>query len=164
MFSFIQSARVFGLFLFFLALSILPIQLKAVESKNKKKKQEAYQLIKTEEKRMVCVYYADSDHGQRTASGEFYDKTRFTAAHRKLPFGTKLKVRNLKTNKVIEVVVNDRGPFGKNRDLEVSRAAAEELDMIEQGVMKVGVAVVGRDLRYKKYIRSGVLDHSQSGS
>ena len=107
---------------------------------------------------MVCVYYADKDHGQRTASGEFYDKARFTAAHKTLPFGTKLKVRNLKTNKVIEVIVNDRVLKSRKHDLVIAYAAAEQLNVVKQGVMKTGVAVVGRDMRYKKYIRSGVLD------
>lgn len=90
-----------------------------------------------------CSYYGDEFHGRRTNSGERFDNKKFTCAHRKLPFGTILKVTNLQKNKVTFVRVNDRGPFVKTRILDVSKAAAKELDLIKYGVCKVKIVVVG---------------------
>jgi len=78
-------------------------------------------------------YYADALHGNKTASGVPYDKDAMTAAHRTLPFGTKVKVTYLKTGKSVEVVVNDRGPHVKGRIIDLSRAAARVLGLIEDG-------------------------------
>jgi rare lipoprotein A len=82
-------------------------------------------------------YYSDKLHGNKTASGEIYDKEALTAAHRTFAFGTKVKVTNLETGKSVVVVVNDRGPRAKNRIIDVSGAAARELGMIETGHIKV---------------------------
>jgi rare lipoprotein A len=79
----------------------------------------------------VADYYADYFHGKRTASGQVHDKTKLTAAHRTLPFGTKLKLVNRRTGKSCVVVVNDRGPFTKNRIIDVSKAAAQELGLFK---------------------------------
>jgi rare lipoprotein A len=68
-------------------------------------------------------YYADKFNGRRTASGTRFNNNDMTCAHRKLPFGTKLKVTGVKTGKVVYVTVTDRGPFHKNRHLDLSRAA-----------------------------------------
>ena len=84
-------------------------------------------------------YYADSLHGNKTASGEPYDKNAMTAAHRSLPFGTKLKVTYLKTGETVEVTVNDRGPHVKSVLIDVSGAAAEKLGMKEDGVGAVKI-------------------------
>ena len=78
-------------------------------------------------------YYADALHGNKTASGVPYDKNAMTAAHRTLPFGTKVKVTYLKTGKSVEVVINDRGPHVKGRIIDLSRAAARVLGLIEDG-------------------------------
>jgi len=78
-------------------------------------------------------YYADSLHGQPTASGDPYDKSGYTAAHPSLPFGTKVSVTYLRTGNTVDVVINDRGPFVDQRIVDVSRAAAEALGMIEDG-------------------------------
>ncbi|MFC2348609.1 MAG: septal ring lytic transglycosylase RlpA family protein [Bacteroides sp.] len=86
-------------------------------------------------------YYADKFHGRSTASGEKYDKTLFTCAHMTLPYGTNLKVTNLDNGKKVVVRVNDRGPFSPNRIIDVSRAAAEALDMIAKGVAKVRIEI-----------------------
>ena len=86
-------------------------------------------------------YYADSLHGNKTASGEPYDKDAMTAAHRSLPFGTKVKVIYLKTGKSVEVVINDRGPHVKNRIIDLSRAAARGIGLIEDGHGKVKLEV-----------------------
>lgn len=87
----------------------------------------------------VASYYADSLHGNKTASGERYDKDKFTAAHPWLPFGTRLLVTNLKNGRTVEVRVNDRGPFIKGRIIDLSRAAAKELKMIRSGITRVTI-------------------------
>jgi rare lipoprotein A len=82
-------------------------------------------------------YYANDFDGRQTASGTVYDKNKLTAAHRELPFGTKIRVRNLNNNRTVVVLVNDRGPFRDDRVLDLSAAAAEELDMINDGVVDI---------------------------
>jgi len=82
-------------------------------------------------------YYSDKLHGNKTASGEIYDKDALTAAHRTFAFGTRVKVTNLETGKSVDVVINDRGPRAKTRIIDVSSAAARELGMIEAGHIKV---------------------------
>ena len=78
-------------------------------------------------------YYADRFHGRRTASGEVYDNTALTAAHRTLPFGTRVRVTNPATGASVVVRINDRGPFTPGRTIDVSRAAAEQLGLIRAG-------------------------------
>lgn len=88
-------------------------------------------------------YYADKYHlSSPTASGELYDKYKFTAAHRTLDFGTILKVTNLTNNRTVTVRVNDRGPYKKGRIIDLSRAAAEQVDLIQAGLAKVKIEVV----------------------
>jgi rare lipoprotein A len=87
-------------------------------------------------------FYADKFDGSYTASGEKYKHSKFTAAHKTLPFGTKILVTNTANNKSVEVVVNDRGPYVENRILDLSRAAAEQLDFVNQGLADVTVKVV----------------------
>jgi hypothetical protein len=90
----------------------------------------------------VTSYYSNAFHGRRTASGEVYDKNALTCAHKTLPFQTNLKVTNPQTGKSIIVRVNDRGPFYRGRDLDLSYAAAQEIGMIAAGVMKLEVVVL----------------------
>ena len=81
--------------------------------------------------------------GRATASGTPYEPRAFTAAHRKLPFGSVLRVKRQDNGQVVYVRVNDRGPYGgRGRILDLSRAAAEQLDMLRAGVVKVRVEVV----------------------
>lgn len=90
-----------------------------------------------------ATYYADSLAGNRTASGEPYDPKVHSAAHRKLPFGTVVRVVRQDTKAATYVRVNDRGPFaGRDRIIDLSRAAAEELEMIRAGVVPVRVEVL----------------------
>lgn len=91
----------------------------------------------------VASWYGEPYHGRRTASGETYDMRQLTAAHPSLPFGTRVRVRNLATGKEVEVRINDRGPFTKSRIIDVSRRAAEALDLIAPGTARVRVTVVG---------------------
>lgn len=95
-------------------------------------------------------FYADKFHGRTTANGEKYDKNKYTAAHRKLPFGTMLKVTNLANGKSVIVRVNDRGPFVKNRIIDLSRRAAQELDFIRQGVAKVKIEIINKNTKDSK--------------
>lgn len=90
----------------------------------------------------LASYYADRFHGRRTASGERYHVRKLTAAHRRLPFGTVVRVTRLKTGASVKVRINDRGPFVKGRIIDLSRAAAEELGMLRAGVAKVEVRVI----------------------
>jgi rare lipoprotein A len=92
--------------------------------------------------RGFASYYADKFHGRKTSSGEVFDMNGFTAAHRTLPFGTKVKVTNLKNGKSIVVKINDRGPFKEERILDLSKAAAESIDMINDGVAEVDITVI----------------------
>ena len=87
-------------------------------------------------------FYADSLHGNRTASGATYDKDAMTAAHHDLAFGTVVVVTYLKTGKSVEVTINDRMAKGTDRIIDVSRAAAEKLGMIEDGHGPVTVEIV----------------------
>jgi rare lipoprotein A len=80
--------------------------------------------------------------GSRTASGERLNPADFTAAHPSLPFGTRVRVTSLDTNRSVVVRVNDRGPFVKGRALDVSYSAAKQLDMTQRGVAKVKMEVL----------------------
>lgn len=82
-------------------------------------------------------YYADKFIGRPTASGTPYSATAFTAAHRTLTFGTKLRVTRQDTEVKTIVTVNDRGPFSQNRIIDLSRVAAEKINMIDDGIVSV---------------------------
>lgn len=87
-------------------------------------------------------FYADKFEGSPTASGEKYRKNKLTGAHKSLPFGTKVRVTNLANNQTVEVVINDRGPYVDGRVIDVSRAAAEKLGFVNQGLAEVKVEVI----------------------
>jgi rare lipoprotein A len=88
-------------------------------------------------------YYADSLAGNHTASGEIYDPSRRTAASRDLPFGTIVRVIRRDSGRSVLVRINDRGPFAnRRRILDLSRAAADELDMLDAGVVKIRAEVL----------------------
>lgn len=87
----------------------------------------------------VASYYGAELHGHRTASGARFNRHAMTAAHRTLPFGTQLRVTNLSNGKSVVVRINDRGPFVRGRIIDVSRAAAERLDMLRSGVAPVRI-------------------------
>ena len=90
----------------------------------------------------VASYYAKQHEGRPTASGATYDADRLTAAHRTLPFGTRVRVTNLANQKSVVVVINDRGPFRKDRVIDVSRRAARELGILEAGTARVRLEVL----------------------
>ncbi|MDG9929833.1 MULTISPECIES: septal ring lytic transglycosylase RlpA family protein [unclassified Pseudomonas] len=84
-------------------------------------------------------YYGARHHGQKTASGERFDQHALTAAHRSLPFGTRVRVTNLNNDRSVVVRINDRGPHTRGRIIDVSRRAAEQLDMLRSGTAPVRV-------------------------
>jgi len=89
-----------------------------------------------------AVYYSSVFNGKKTASGDLYDETKLTAAHRSLPFGTLVKVTNLASGKSVVVKINDRGPFGKkDRIIDLSLAAARKIGMIKAGVADVKIEI-----------------------
>lgn len=85
----------------------------------------------------MASWYGGIFQGRLTANGEIYDTYGYTCAHKTLPFGTILEVRNLKNQKVVRVRVNDRGPFVDDRIIDLTYAAAKELDMIRDGTAEV---------------------------
>lgn len=89
----------------------------------------------------LASWYGEPYHGRQTASGERYDMREMTAAHRTLPFGTRLRVENLDSGKRASVLVNDRGPFVDGRILDLSWAAARALDAVGPGVVPVRITI-----------------------
>ncbi len=90
----------------------------------------------------VASYYADEFNGRTTSNGETYDMNKMTAAHRTLPFNTMVRVINSASGKSVIVRINDRGPFKDNRVIDLSLAAAKELEMIGPGTAPVRLEVV----------------------
>ncbi len=120
---------------FFLSVSIfIPLNLQAQELESKNVfRQEG-----------IASWYGNEFNGRPTASGEIFDSSQLTAAHPNLPFGTVLVVTNQHNNKKVTVRVNDRGPFVAARIIDVSRAAAEQLDMITTGTAPVVIESIER--------------------
>lgn len=103
-------------------------------------------------------FYADKFEGSPTASGEKYKHNKLTAAHKTLPFGTKVKVTNIENNKTVEVVINDRGPYVDGRIIDLSKSAAEQLGFINRGITEVQIEVIDAgDGKTSQPIRS--IDH-----
>jgi rare lipoprotein A len=95
-----------------------------------------------EELEGVASYYAHEFHGRTTASGETYDMNALTAAHRTLPFHTRVRVMNLENSRSIEVRINDRGPFKEGRVIDLSFKAALELGIIARGTAPVRIQIL----------------------
>ncbi len=85
-------------------------------------------------------FYADKFKGRKTASGDIFRQNKKTAAHKTLPFGTKVKVTNLANGKTVKVRVNDRGPFVAGRIIDLSKKAARKLNMVNAGVANVKIS------------------------
>lgn len=90
----------------------------------------------------MASWYGKRFHQRRTASGEHFDMNAMTAAHRTLPFGTKVEVTNLKTGKSVVVRINDRGPFSRHRVIDVSYGAAKSIGLVTAGVAPVELKVL----------------------
>lgn len=90
----------------------------------------------------TASYYADDFHGKQTSNGEIYNMHDLTAAHRTLPFGSRIRVTNLANNLQVIVRVNDRGPFVEGRLIDLSLGAAQKLDMVRTGTASVRLEVL----------------------
>jgi rare lipoprotein A len=103
----------------------------------------------------VASWYGDDFHGKKTANGEVYDMHKKNAAHTILPFNTYVKVTNLKNKKYTIVRINDRGPFVKGRIIDLSYAAAKEIDIVEPGTTQVEVTALNKN-QIDPGIREGI--------
>ncbi|MBK8946706.1 MAG: septal ring lytic transglycosylase RlpA family protein [Ignavibacteriae bacterium] len=92
----------------------------------------------------IASWYGIEFHGKSTANGETYNKNDFTAAHRTLPFGSIVRVTNLDNGKYVIVRINDRGPFAKNRIIDLSQKAAQKIEMISNGSAKVELQLLNK--------------------
>lgn len=97
-----------------------------------------------------AVWYGAKFHGRKTASGERFNKDAMTAAHKTLPFGTVVRVTNLRNNRSVRVRINDRGPYGKGRMIDLAEAAARKLGMIGIGVIPAKLEVLKYGPKKKK--------------
>ncbi|MBK1897698.1 septal ring lytic transglycosylase RlpA family protein [Chryseobacterium paridis] len=93
-------------------------------------------------KTSYASFYHDKFNGRKTANGEIFDNSKFTAANRTLPFGTKIRVTNLSNGKEVTVRINDRGPFHSSRALDISRAAFNEIGNTNLGTIPVEYEIV----------------------
>lgn len=89
----------------------------------------------------TATWYQD---GKKTASGEVFNPNKYSVAHRTLPFGTMLRLTNVKTGDKIEAIVNDRGPFVRTKELDVSRGGAQALGFFHSGTAKLLIEVLDR--------------------
>lgn len=96
-------------------------------------------------------WYGSKFHGKLTASGEKYNMRALTAAHKTLPFGTIVKVTNTETNKSVQVKINDRGPYAKNRVIDLSQRAFEQVGDTSKGLISVRIDIIddSNTFRYK---------------
>lgn len=90
----------------------------------------------------VASWYGRGDKGEITASGEPYNPNDLTAAHRRLPFGTKVRVENLENNRVVIVRINDRGPYKRGRIIDLSVEAAKKLGVFRKGLAQVKLKIL----------------------
>ncbi len=130
------------------------------KSANKEKKSEKIQENKTEKEviktkkaketykfyqKGIASFYGKWWNGRKTANGEIYDTEKLTAAHKKLPFGTWIKVTNLSNGKSVKVRVNDRGPFVKGRIVDLTTAAFRKIEDVEKGITKVKIEIIKKN-------------------
>jgi rare lipoprotein A len=95
----------------------------------------------------VASYYGRKFHGRTTANGERFNMWAMTAAHKTIPFDTRVRVTNLDNNKSVVVRINDYGPFSKGRIIDLSRGAAAKIGMIQSGTARVKLEVLAEDVR-----------------
>jgi rare lipoprotein A len=93
-------------------------------------------------KDVLATYYADKFNGRKTSSGEKFHNSNYTAAHMKLPFGTMVRVTNEKTGKFVDVKVNDRGPFSKKLEIDLTKKAFKEIAPAGSGSFKCKIEII----------------------
>jgi len=91
----------------------------------------------------TASWYGPGFDGRRTANGETFDMNALTAAHRTLPFGTRVRVTNLANGESVIVRINDRGPYVGNRVIDLSRGAADAVNMVDSGLARVSLEILG---------------------
>lgn len=136
-----QFIRTLPIVLFFCSAMILGCNSEYGNKKNKLTQQEKVKVTDRSVRTEVgeASWYGPGFQGKETANGDIFDQTKMTAAHPSLPMGTKATVTNLENDKTVEVRINDRGPFAKDRVIDVSKAAAKRLDMQEDGTAQVKI-------------------------
>lgn len=133
----------FKLFLFLLSVSVLISSCSSSKIIRTTKSETSSSSGKVYKKEAEVSYYADKFNGRKTANGATFSNNKLTAAHRTLPFGTKLKVTNLANNQSVAVEVNDRGPQKTSRELDLSKRAFMEItDNKNHGTLKVKIEIV----------------------
>ncbi len=90
----------------------------------------------------LASWYGPGHHGKRTASGDQFDMKAYTAAHKTLEFGTKVKVLNIDNGRIVVVTINDRGPYVKGRIIDLSKSAASQLGCMRKGICRVKLEIV----------------------
>jgi len=102
----------------------------------------------------IASWYGPTFHGKSTANGEIYDQNELTAAHKTLPFNTVVVVTNLENGKTVTVRINDRGPYASNRIIDLSRAAAERIDMIGPGTVQVQLELESSEVPVSRRVQA----------
>lgn len=121
----------------------LPAKTAAIQLLDSIKKTQEFNKLKLHKKNVHASYYHNKFNGRKTASGEIFDNEKYTAAHKKLPFGTMLKVTSETTGRFVIVKVNDRGPFVKAREIDLSRKAFMDLvDNKGRGTVPVTIEII----------------------
>lgn len=121
----------------------LPEKSVAIQLLDSIKKTQEFNKLKLHKKNAHASYYHNKFNGRRTASGEIFDNNKYTAAHKNLPFGTMLKVTSETTGRFVIVKVNDRGPFAKSREIDLSRKAFMDLvDNKNRGTVPVTIEII----------------------
>jgi rare lipoprotein A len=126
--------------------SVVPGHLPEGSPKPYRVGQEWYQplaSVREFKERGVASWYGKDFHGKKTSSGEIYNMYEMTAAHKILPLGTYVRVKNLENNRVIDVRINDRGPFVRGRIIDLSYTAAKKLQIVGPGTAKVEIVALG---------------------
>ena len=98
--------------------------------------------LKQYKQNVVATYYADKFNGRKTSSGERFDNTKYTAAHKTLPFGTMVRVTNLTNGKWVDVRVNDRGPHNKKLEIDITKKAFAAIGNTNSGTIKVNIEII----------------------
>lgn len=120
----------------FILFYLFSFQICAFESDNKENKPDNFL------QKGTASWYGPGFDGRLTSSRERFDQTKLTAAHRTLPFGTIVEVTNLENDRTVEVEINDRGPYAGNRIIDLSKAAAEEIDLLGKGLAEVQIVLI----------------------
>lgn len=119
--------------------------------------------LETYKNKAVVSYYAEKYHGRKTASGETFNMHDMTCAHKILPFNTVLRITNLANGKSVDVRVNDRGPFVAGREVDLSKAAAQKLDMIKSGTANVKIQIVKMGANTKQSVQTAAKASKMGG-